>query len=260
MSALTSAPTTELPVRPLPAGTLLIGDLHLDVELEPEASGICAFEAWLEAARGAPALVILGDLFEYWIGAAQERSAGASRVFDALAGLAADGTSIELLCGNRDFLLSERSAEQAGARLHPEGLVGELPGGGRALILHGDTLCTLDVGYLRLRRLLRSPPVQVLGPRLPAPVGSALARRLRRASSRATAAKPREELALQPEAAARAMRSSNCQYVLCGHAHRFRDEELPGGGRLLVVDAFGGERDTLRVGVDGVPAPGPLRP
>jgi len=235
----------------LPAGSLLIGDLHLDVELEPEASGVAAFEAWLRAARGAPALVVLGDLFEYWIGPAQERSAGAERVFAGLAALAAQGTSIELLCGNRDFLLSQRAAERAGARLHPEGLVGELPGGRRALVLHGDTLCTLDVGYQRLRRVLRSAPVQVLGPRLPALLGSALARRLRRASSRAKAGKPLEELALQPEAAASAMRASDCQYVLCGHAHSFRDEELPGGGRLLVVDAFGGQRDTLLVGAEG---------
>jgi len=260
VSTRSSAPASTLPVRALPAGSLLIGDLHLDVELEPEASGVSAFEAWLHTARGAPALVVLGDLFEYWIGPAQERSAGAERVFDALAALAADGTAIELLCGNRDFLLSERSAKRAGARLHPEGLVGELPGGGRALILHGDTLCTLDVGYQRLRRLLRSTPVQVVGPRLPAALGSALARRLRRASSRATALKPREELALQPEAAARAMRSYDCQYVLCGHAHSFRDEVLPGGGRLLVVDAFGGERDTLLVDGDGGLAPRPFRP
>ena len=163
------------------------------------ARAICA-ACWLRAARGAPALVVLGDLFEYWIGPAQERSAGAERVFAGLAALAAQGTSIELLCGNRDFLLSQRAAERAGARLHPEGLVGELPGGRRALVLHGDTLCTLDVGYQRLRRVLRSAPVQVLGPRLPALLGSALARRLRRASSRAKAGKPLEELALQPEA------------------------------------------------------------
>lgn len=260
MSTQANASDSSLPVRPLPAGSLLIGDLHLDVELDPEVSGVGAFEAWLHAARGAPALVVLGDLFEYWIGPAQERSAGAARVFAALAGLAAQGTSIELLCGNRDFLLSERAAQRAGARLHPEGLVGELPGGRRALVLHGDTLCTLDVGYQRLRRVLRSTPVQVLGPRLPAVLGSALARRLRRASSRATAGKPSEELALQPEAAARAMRASDCQYLLCGHAHRFRDEQLPGGGRLLVVDAFGGERDTLLVGAQGELAPRPLRP
>ena len=68
----------EVELRP---GTLVIGDLHLDVEL---ADSLARFETWLERTRGAPRLVILGDLFEYWVGPAQGTLPGAKRVTGAL--------------------------------------------------------------------------------------------------------------------------------------------------------------------------------
>jgi cytidylate kinase len=38
---------------------------------------------------------------------------------------------------------------------------------------------------------------------------------------------------------------------VCGHAHRFRRESLPGGARWTVLDAFGGARDLLCVSETG---------
>lgn len=243
------APSDPLPEVELPTGTLLVGDLHLDVERAgPQLDGFCA---WLEGLARVPRLVILGDLFEFWLGPAQERSEGARRVLSALAGRVAAGTAVELIPGNRDFLLGPSFERATGARVRSEGLVGLLEGGGRALVLHGDVLCTRDLGYQRLRRVLRSRPVRWLGPRLPAALSRRLAKRLRRASRTAVAAKAPPETAIQASACRELARRHGCGTVVCGHAHAFRDEALGEGLRLLVVDAFGGPRDTLEVGPAG---------
>ena len=233
----------------LPVGTLVIADLHLDLERE---EGLTRFLAWTAAHADAPRLLILGDLFEYWFGMGQARSVGGRRVLAALAALTGAGTAVDVVPGNRDFLLGRAFEAASGCRVRPAGMVGVLPGGDAALFLHGDELCTEDHGYQRLRRVLRSRAVRTLGPRLPAFVGRALARRLRSASRRAVARKPPAEAALQPAAALLRVQAAGAGTLVCGHAHTFRDEEMaPGGPRWLVLGAFGSRGDALVVGESG---------
>lgn len=236
----------------LPAGSLLIGDLHLDLE---RSADVESFVRWLEGLPRFPALVVLGDFFEYWIGQAQASSAGGRAVIGALSRLTAAGTALEVVHGNRDFLLDARFEQATGARVHPDGFVGRTDGGGRVLVVHGDELCTLDRGYLRLRRVLRSGAVRGLARGLPRAVAAAVARRLRRASTAALETKPAAEAEQQPEAARELARELGVTALVCGHAHRFRDEQLGEGVRWLVLDAFGGERDLLRVGPGGALTP-----
>jgi len=239
-----------LPEIELAIGTLVVADLHLDTA--DEGGDLASFCIWLEGLEEVPRLVILGDLFEYWFGPAQEASPGASRVLDALARRVASGTRIDLVPGNRDFLLGQSFEARTGARVRREGFVGVLEESAvRALFLHGDVLCTADRGYQALRRVLRSGPVRWLGPRLPRSVGEALARHLRRASARAIAAKAPLEVQLQEEACRSVAGGNRCSTVVCGHAHLFRDDALEGGPRWLVLDAFGGERDALAVTAGG---------
>lgn len=236
-----------------PAGSLVITDLHLDLEREEQLS---PFLAWAEAAAGVPRVLILGDLFEVWFGMAQGRSPGGARVLGALANLVSGGTAVEVIPGNRDFLLGSRFETATGASVRLGGVVASLPDRSRVLFLHGDELCTLDVGYRRLRRVLRCAPVRTIGPRLPAFVGAWAGRRLRRASRRALAAKPPAEAELQGDAAREHAREAEADIVVCGHAHRFRDVLLgPEGPRWIVLDAFGGERDSLEVTGEGTLRP-----
>ena len=232
-------PTVEL----LP-GTRVIGDLHLELELEDDVQ---RFLRWLEGAARVPRLVILGDLFEYWIGPAQAESAGGRAVLGALAARTASGMAIDVIPGNRDFLLDRRFEALSGARVHPGGLIGRSADGSRVLFLHGDELATRDRDYQRLRRVLRSGPVRVCATRLPLGVSRSIARRLRRRSRRAVASKPAAEKALQPSACSEFAGRSRAQTLVCGHAHVFRDERLEDGVRWIVVDAFGGKRDTLEL-------------
>jgi UDP-2,3-diacylglucosamine hydrolase len=233
-----------LPAVPLGPGTLVVADLHLDVE---DLGAVDRFLAFLARARGAPRLVVLGDLFEYWLGRAHQETPGGRRVVAALAERARSGQACDVVPGNRDFLLDAGFERAAGATIRRAGFVGVLPDGARVAFVHGDELATRDRAYQRLRRVIRSRPVAGVVPRLPLAVSRALARRLRRASTAAIAAKPAAEKELQRDAAAALAAELGTAGVVCGHAHDFRLETLPAGGWWLVLDAFGGARDALVV-------------
>jgi len=240
----------DLPEVELAPGTLFVGDLHLDLE---DAAAVDAFVAWLGGleADSTPRLVILGDLFEYWLGPAHQRSAAGQRVQRALRERVDAGVAVDVLHGNRDFMLDAEFERASGATVYPLGFIGRLGSGERVLVLHGDELCTLDHAYQRLRRVIRSAPVRALGARLPASAGRALARRLRRTSRSAVDAKPAAEKAQQESACRQLCAAADAAALVCGHVHRFRDEALPDGPRWMVVDHFGGVHDAVRVVPDG---------
>ena len=240
----------ELPCVPCPAATLVIGDLHLDL-FEGEHAEL--FASWLDALAPRPRLIILGDLFEFWVGRHQQRVGGARRVLAALRRCVERGTPVDVLHGNRDFLLGRHFARASGCTIRPAGLTGQLADGSRTLFLHGDELCTLDHSYQRFKRVMRSRPGRFLAACLPLSTQRSAAARLRRASAR-VGARPQasERRALQASAAALWAREQGASQLVCGHAHAFRDHPLPGGGRWLVIDAWGGARDACRLGADGV--------
>ena len=222
----------------------VIADLHLD-PLDPVSCG--EFSAWLKGLADETKLVILGDLFDAWVGPGHASSAGSSVALGALRSLCERGGEVHLLWGNRDFLLDESVAQDVGATLHGDALVGVDEAGGRTLFIHGDELCTLDHSYQRLRRVLRSRLVSGGLLSLPLPVSLWLARRLRAESKRAIGAKQPEDMAMQEEVVSSLCRAHSAGTLVCGHAHRWRDRLVPGGFRWIVLDAFGGELDSLSV-------------
>lgn len=232
-------------------GTLVIGDLHLDPEGGPEVEEFSAFCTALVA----PRLVILGDLFEAWFGPRTVALPGAQQVMAALLSLTSRGVQVDLIPGNRDFLLDDEFAQACGLLLHGDGWRGNL-GGTRVLILHGDTLCTEDHGYLRLRRILHSSLVRWLVRRLPRALLLILVKRLRKASRKAVARKPAPEKAMQDQAAIEAAQgvSPPAELLVVGHAHKYSDRILPPLPlRWVVLDGWGGLRDTLRLGSETSP-------
>ena len=131
--------------------TLFISDLHLD-DRRPESTQW--FMKFLqEEAVDANALYILGDLFEYWLGDDVETPCTA-QVAEALSRLDDLGIPVYFQHGNRDFLIRETYANQAGMTLLPEELVVDLYGED-VLLMHGDSMCTDDIPYQQFRSLVR---------------------------------------------------------------------------------------------------------
>jgi len=136
--------------------TYFISDLHLDPG-QPDTIALSL--SFFAEIKGAQALFIIGDLFEYWLGddGADPRL---GPVYDAIAEVSQNGTAVHLMHGNRDFLLGEQFASRVGATLHREDHLQVNFGSTRYSLLHGDTLCTDDVEYLQLRAMVRDPQWQ----------------------------------------------------------------------------------------------------
>jgi UDP-2,3-diacylglucosamine hydrolase len=196
--------------------TCFISDLHLS-ENCPHLTRL--FLDFLE--RGmerTQALYILGDLFEVWVGD-DEGSPLHTQVAAALHRLASLGTAVHLMHGNRDFLVGPAFEAASGVRILPEPAVVVLEGE-RALLMHGDALCTDDVAYQRFRAQVRKPAWQRLFLSLPLALRRRIARRARESSSRQTAKKSEDIMDVSPSEVAAVMRRWGVSTLIHGHTHQ----------------------------------------
>ena len=132
--------------------TYFISDLHLSADRDDINQ--CLFQFLSEQAPHADALYVLGDLFEVWIGDDDQNNFTLS-IAKAFNTLRQSGVPIYFIHGNRDFLIRQRFAKQAGFKILPEQVVIDLYGE-PTLIMHGDELCTKDTEYQAFRKKARS--------------------------------------------------------------------------------------------------------
>lgn len=195
---------------------LLISDLHLQEE-RPDIT-----RAFLDLiagrARDAQALYILGDFFEVWIGD-DAMSPFQRSICQALRELSDSGTPIFLMHGNRDFMIGRAFCKAAGCTLLPDPSVVEL-NGEPVLLMHGDSLCTRDEGYIRMRRYLRHPLTLFVLRHLPKSTRHKLARKLRNESRSQTSMKANDIVDVTPEEVPRVMEHFGVRTLIHGHTHR----------------------------------------
>ncbi|MBG6287368.1 UDP-2,3-diacylglucosamine diphosphatase [Pseudomonas nitroreducens] len=206
---------------------LFISDLHLEAE-RPDITR--AFLHFLSTrARAAEALYILGDFFEAWIGddGMDEFQHAIAR---ALRELSDSGTRIYLMHGNRDFLIGKAFCREAGCTLLRDPSLIDL-GGEKILLMHGDSLCTLDVAYMKLRRWLRNPLTLFILRNLPLTTRHKLARKLRKESRAQTRMKASEIVDVTPAEVEKIMHDKGVRILIHGHTHRPAVHELEIDGR-----------------------------
>jgi UDP-2,3-diacylglucosamine hydrolase len=209
--------------------TLFISDLHLD-PASPEIAR--QFLAFLDGeARDAKALYILGDLFEVWLG--DDDPAPATReIVQSLRRLTDAGVPCFVMHGNRDFLLGERFCKETGATLVPDGTVIEIEGQ-RVLLMHGDVLCTDDVSYQRLRRIIRNPAVQWILRHMSLERRQLLAQKLREGSRMHVNSTAADIMDVNAVAVAEAFRRHDVRTLIHGHTHRPAVHSLDVDGRSV---------------------------
>lgn len=196
--------------------TLFISDLHL-AEERPETTA--RFERFLAGTLpGASALYILGDLFEYWAGDDTLALPFEGRI-GALLREASRAVPVSFLHGNRDFVVGAAFSEATGVRVIPDPTVIDLAGT-RAVLLHGDTLCTGDAAYQAFRAQVRDPRWQAAALARPPAERLALARGMRQGSESAKGGKSESIMDVAPEAVESAFRASGCDLMIHGHTHR----------------------------------------
>lgn len=195
---------------------IFISDLHLE-ENRPDIAAIF-FHFLKTKALEAEELYILGDFFETWIGD-DDLSSFNLRIMQALKTAVEQGLKIYLMHGNRDFLLGKKFLRKTGCVLLPDEYVINLfdvP----TLLMHGDTLCTEDVAYLKFRKRTRRFWVQQLFLLRSLKSRQEKAKKYRVASKAHTSTAPEHILDVTPAEIERVMVKHHVQHLIHGHTHR----------------------------------------
>jgi UDP-2,3-diacylglucosamine hydrolase len=198
-----------------------------DVHLSPEEPAVAArFEAFLAGLSGRTGtLVLLGDVFDYWVGRRQAADPLPRRVIDRLRGLAASGTRLAFQGGNRDFAFD--GVPGLDVAVWPD-VVRARWGSKRVLLTHGDLLCTADARYQRMRRVLRSVPARAALAALPHGAATWLARGLRDLSRREVRRKPYASMGIDYGLARAWLDRHDADVIVAGHVHTGVHHRLPG--------------------------------
>jgi len=142
--------------------SLLIADLHL-VSGEVDKTNLFVRFCQEQAAQ-VDRLFILGDLFNTWLGDDLSNNAYQD-VIQALKQLSST-TDVFVMDGNRDFLIGADFEKKSGAKLINEPYVLSHHDK-KYVLIHGDSLCTDDVNYQKLKKVLRNPITTFIFTHLP---------------------------------------------------------------------------------------------
>jgi UDP-2,3-diacylglucosamine hydrolase len=197
--------------------SLFVSDLHLAVE-RPRI--VDQFFSFLSGpARDAEALYVLGDLFEHWLGDDNFEDPLNREVAEGFAALGASGTQVCFMHGNRDLLVGAEFARRAAARLLEDPTRLDLYGA-PTLLMHGDTLCTDDVEYLKFRSYARNPRNQERFLAQPLTARRAELDALRVRNVNAKHGKTAEIMDVNRKAVEDALRAAGYPRLIHGHTHR----------------------------------------
>ena len=201
-----------------------VSDLHL---ADDTPATLARFVAHVER-TDADALVVLGDLFEVWVGDDARDAPVARQVADALAAFAAR-RPVRFMAGNRDFLVGATMLDACGAgELRDPTILDAF--GTRVVLTHGDRLCIADIDYQRFRAQVRSTAWREAFLARPLAERLAVARAMRDASEARKRLQGSDQWAdADPALALTWARAAGASALVHGHTHRPASDELAAG-------------------------------
>jgi UDP-2,3-diacylglucosamine hydrolase len=207
-----------------------ISDLHLASDTPR------TFEAFTEFLRctAADAVLILGDLFEVWVGDDARDEAFEHRCVESIAETS-KRIAVGFMAGNRDFLVGPTMLAACGAfELHDPTLLAAF--GMRVLLTHGDALCLADTAYQAFRAEVRGVAWRRDFLARPLAERRTLARAFRDASEQRRRAAPMGEWAdLDLGAARRSLGDARSLLLVHGHTHQPASEAIGAGCTRYVL-------------------------
>lgn len=208
--------------------TLFISDLHLDSS-RPDILKL--FQSFLHGidAKTCDGLYILGDLFELWIGDDDDGSTGQA-VSMALRECTGNGVRVFVMRGNRDFLIGNEFAAATGCQLIPDPSIVSIQGT-KALLTHGDALCTDDADYQTFRQLVRNPAWQAEFLAHSRAQRQAIAQTLREMSRQQVSSKPTQIMDVNEHTVRGLLSEYDVDTLIHGHTHRLAVHEMSIDGK-----------------------------
>jgi UDP-2,3-diacylglucosamine hydrolase len=235
-----------------PGDILVVADVHLN---PVDRSRTEEFYRFLrEEGKRASHLIILGDLFDLWLGLPRLQEPHHLELSRLLADLRRQGVRLAYVEGNRDFCVARYQRGPLFQRA-TRGMARMNRGGRRFVFTHGDLLNRRDYLYRMWNASLRNPLARTLLRHLPRrwvlAAGAYLEARLRLTNRRFRTYFPFRQCA----SFARGLFASGADVVVLGHFHRRRYFQFvaPGGrkGEVYVLPAWFSSRTCLRISADG---------
>lgn len=219
--------------------TYFISDLHLTPS-RPDITE-CFLTFMKNEAVEADALYVLGDLFEFWIGD-DDTSDFAQSIRQAFVDLVAHGVPCYFTQGNRDFLVGKRFAKQTGVQLLEEVEVIDIYGQ-KAVVLHGDTLCTEDVKYLAFREKVHQPWLQWIFNRIPFFIKKKIVAKVQSDIKDDKQTKSLDIMDVTQSEVEKVMKDNQVDLMIHGHTHRpnvhrFKNAENQVQTRIVLGDWY----------------------
>jgi UDP-2,3-diacylglucosamine hydrolase len=184
-----------------------------------------------KTASQAETLYILGDFFEYWIGDEAVLEGDFQPIIRGLQHLTRSGIPVNIMHGNRDFLLGQKFFQETGCRLLTDPTLIDLYGY-KTLLMHGDLLCTDDIEYQRVRTQVRSQAWIDAFLAKSAAERNALMRDYREMSKNAISTKKPEIMDVNNQAVLDVMQKHQVRHLIHGHTHRPGQHEFPLQGQI----------------------------
>ena len=216
--------------------TLFISDLHLDAD--NEAITRC-FLNYVHKAQGSDALYILGDFFEVWVGD-DDNNLLTDTVAKALSELATSGTKIYLMHGNRDFLLGNDYAKRCSAELIDEPAIIQCYGY-KMVLVHGDSLCTRDLDYMKFRKMVRSERWQNEFLERSLVERHMIAQQTRQQSKEQSSHKASDIMDVTPQEVLDLLHRTETNILVHGHTHR------PSVHKMRLQEPINGSNEAVRI-------------
>jgi UDP-2,3-diacylglucosamine hydrolase len=192
-----------------------VSDLHLS---EQTPATWAAFRHYL-LSTDADAVLLLGDIFEAWIG---DDSAGSGFERECVELLLAASRRLDcgFMVGNRDFLVGTDLLRRCGLFELPDPTV-LTAFGQRLLLTHGDALCIADTDYQQFRAMVRNPRWQAGFLAQPIEARRVQVRAMRDASEkRQRELAPQDYADVDAAAALQWLRDAGAAAMVHGHTHR----------------------------------------
>jgi len=186
-------------------------------------------------AQGCRRLILLGDIFQAWVGFRTFETGDIAAVVEALRDLRRQGIEIDYIEGNRDFYLEGSPYADAFDRIGLE--TSFEVDGARFLAVHGDGLNERDWQYRFWRWLSKSAPVRFLIRSIP----SGLAHRMVHSTEQRLSQTNFKHKVRLPEAAIRSYAerrlAEGYDVLLLGHFHEPQVWQVE-GGEVRLLDAW----------------------
>ncbi len=214
-----------------------VSDIHLGAgSVETDRKREDTLVKFLETPQEGSAVVIVGDLFDYWFEYRQVYQRGFFRTLTALYNCSQRGVDIHYLIGNHDFFHRDFFQKELSVNLIEDFLI--LKSSGKKIFTaHGDGYVKNDNGYRVLKAVLRNKAVQFLYGLIHPDLGLWIARGTSKGSRHYTGVKDYGKVD-GLVAIAQEKIDEGFDFVIFGHSHKRKFENHRSGAYINLGSWF----------------------